>query len=35
MLDYPVCSKHYINQLTLVAHAMLWNNQRNDKYVKE
>ena len=35
ILDYPVCSKHYINQLPLVAHAKLWNSQGNDKYNKE
>ena len=35
ILDFPVCSKHSINQLPLVAHAKLWNNQGKEKYVKE
>ena len=35
MLDFPVCSKHSINQLPLVAHAKIWNNQGEEKYVKE
>ena len=35
MLDFPVCSKHSINQLPIVAHAKLWNNQGKEKYVKE
>ena len=34
-MDFPVCSKHSINQLPLVAHAKLWNNQGKEKYVKE
>ena len=35
ILDFPVCSKHSINQLPLVAHAKIWNNQGKEKYVKE
>ena len=30
-----MCSKHSINQLPLVAHAKLWNNQGKEKYVQE
>ena len=35
ILDFPVCGKHSINQVPLVAHAKLWNNQGKEKYVKE
>ena len=34
-MDFPVSSEHSINQLPLVAHAKLWNDQGKEKYVKE